>query len=94
MLHQKADGIAGATAAKAFINFFGRRNGERGCFFIMKGTKAQVISTPFFQFYKTTHHLNNIGAVENLLYGILRNHARGGQITTLAPSINQSVSKS
>lgn len=42
----------------------------------MKRTEAQVIGSTLFQFYKTANHFNNIGAVENLLYGILTNHGR------------------
>ena len=42
----------------------------------MKRAEAQVIGAPFLQFHKTANHFNNIGAVENLLYGILADHGR------------------
>ena len=38
----------------------------------MKGAQAEVIGSPFFQFYKWTDDLHNINAAKNLLYGILR----------------------
>jgi hypothetical protein len=75
MLHDKADGIAAAAAAKAFIYFFGGRYGERRRFFAMKRAKAQVIGAPFFQFYKTAYNFNNIYAAEYLLYGLLTDHS-------------------
>ena len=75
MLHDKADRIAAAATAKAFINFFGGGYRERWRFFTMKRTKAQVIGAPLFQFYKTAYNFNNIYAAEYLLYGLLANHA-------------------
>jgi len=71
MLHQETDGIATASATEAFINFLCGRNRERGCLFIMKGTKAQVIGSPLFQFHKSTNNLRDIDATEYLLYGLL-----------------------
>ena len=37
----------------------------------MKRAEAEIISAAFFQLYKTTDHINNINAAEDLLYGIL-----------------------
>ena len=36
----------------------------------MKRAEAQVISSPFFQFYKAAHHIDNINTAEYLLYSI------------------------
>ena len=44
----------------------------------MKRAKAEVIGAPFFQFYKLAHHIDNIDAVSDLLYGI-----RGDQVLSL-----------
>ena len=40
----------------------------------MKRAEAEVIGAAFFQFYKTTDHIDNINAAQYLLYGVLRNH--------------------
>jgi hypothetical protein len=71
MLHQKADGIAASAATKAFIYLFGRRNGERRAFFVVKRAEAKVIGTPLFKLYKGAHYLRNINAALYLLYGVL-----------------------
>src|SRR5665213_1386280 len=52
MLHQKCDGISTAATTKTFVNFFGRRNGKRRGFFVVKRAKAYIIGASFFQFYK------------------------------------------
>jgi len=37
----------------------------------MKRAEAQVVCSPLFQFYESANHINNINAVEYLLYSIL-----------------------
>jgi hypothetical protein len=37
----------------------------------MKRTKAQIVGTPFFEFYKSTNNIDDINTAENLLYGML-----------------------
>ena len=70
MLHQKGDGIAAFAATKTFIDFFGRRYGKRRALLIMKRTKAYIIRSPFFQFHKFAHYINNVDTASDLLYGI------------------------
>ena len=65
---------AGFSTAETFINFLGRRNGERWSFFIVKRAEAQVVSASFLQFHKTAHDINNINAAQDLLYRLLGNH--------------------
>ena len=72
MFHEEADAVAAAATTKAFINLFHRRYGEGGCFFIVKRTEADIIGSPFFQFYKTTDDLRDVNPTQNLLYGMLR----------------------
>ncbi len=74
MLHQKADGVAAASASEAFEDLLGRGYGERRGFFIMKRTKTEVIGAPFFQFHKTADNFRNVNAAEDLLYGLRRDH--------------------
>jgi hypothetical protein len=81
MLHEEADGIAAFTATKAFIDFFGRRDGKRRCFLVVKRANAQVIGTPFFELYKFSDDINNIYPAGNLLYGLGRNHNLSARIT-------------
>jgi hypothetical protein len=73
MLHEKADGIATPATAKAFINFFRRRNRKRGRLFIVKGAESEIIGSAFFQFHKPADDLGDVDAAEYLLYRLLRN---------------------
>ena len=68
---RKADGIATASATKAFINFFCGRNRKGGCFFVMKRTETQIVGSSFFQFHKTADDFRDIYPAENLLNGIV-----------------------
>jgi hypothetical protein len=77
MLHDKADRITAFAATKTFVDLLAGRHGKGGCFLIVKRAEAQVIGTPSFQFYKTSDHIEDIGAAHDLLYGIGRNHEGG-----------------
>ena len=72
MFHQEADGVAAAATAKAFVNFFCRRNGKRWRFLIVKRTKAEVVGSSFLQLHKATDYIDDIEPAKNLLYGVLR----------------------
>lgn len=72
MFHQKTDGVAAAAAAKTFVYFLGRRNGERRRFLIVKRAEPQVIGAPFLQLYKRAYYIDDIDTAEYLLYGVLR----------------------
>jgi hypothetical protein len=73
MLHEKANGVSALSAAKAFVDFFGRRNCEGRGFLVVERTVPQVVGAPLFQLHETADYLNDINAVLNLLYGVLRN---------------------
>ncbi len=73
MLHQKTDGVSAFATAKTFENFFGGRHRKRRCLFIVKRTVAQIIGTPFFEFDKAPHDIDDIDSALNLLYGFLAN---------------------
>ena len=60
MLHDKADRVAGFTATKTFIQFFGGGDGERGGLLIMKRAKPQVIGAPLFELDEAADDLDNI----------------------------------
>lgn len=69
MFLYKSDHIAGFTAAKTFVNPFGRGDRERGCFFVMKRTIPQKVDTSFFKFNKTANHINYVGSIIHFLNG-------------------------
>jgi hypothetical protein len=70
MLHDKADGIAAAAAAKAFIKLLSGRYRKGGGLLVVKGAEAQVLGAPFLQFYKAAHHGYDVEPAEYLLYGV------------------------
>jgi len=74
MLHQKADGIAAASAAKAFIDLFDGAYGEGRGLLVVKRAEAQVIGPTFFQPHETAYYLDDIDPAEYLLYGLLGDH--------------------
>ena len=74
MLHDKADAITAFAAAETLIDLFTWRNSEGRSFLIMKRAEAKVIGSPFFEFYKITHHIEDINATKDLLYGGLGDH--------------------
>jgi len=89
MLHDEADGISGFATAKTLIQFFGWGDCEGRGLFVMKRAKANVVSSPFFQFYKPADYVNNIEAAKNLLYGTWGNHLRGGQVIEITPQLGR-----
>src|SRR4051812_17626158 len=74
MLHDKINRVARFAAAEAFINAFYRRNSERRCFFAVKRTKAEQISTALFQSNKLPDHFLYSCGINYLINGILRYH--------------------
>jgi hypothetical protein len=72
MLHQKTDSIPTSSAAKTFKDLLGWGNRERRRFFIVKRTKAKIVGSPFFEFYKSADNFSNVNAAENLLYRLRR----------------------
>jgi hypothetical protein len=75
MLHQKADGIAAAPAAKALVYLFDRAYREGGGLLVVKWTKAEIVGPAFFQPYETAYYLDDIDPAEYLLYGLLGDHS-------------------
>lgn len=75
MLHQKADGIAAAATAKAFVYFLGWRYRKGRRFFIMERTEPHIIGAALFQFHEAANNINDIDTALNLLYGVLRNQS-------------------
>ena len=86
MLHQEADRIAAAAAAKALVNFLGRGDGEGGRLFVVEGAETEVVGAALFRLYKAAYYLNDIDTAEDLLYGLLGDHFRA-QFTSIGGEI-------
>lgn len=71
MVHQKADGVSTFAASKALINFFGGRNGERRCFFVVEWAQSQIVGATLFQLYESPYDIYDINSALYLLYGVL-----------------------
>jgi hypothetical protein len=71
MLHQKGDGIAAATAAKAFVDLLSGRDGERWRLLVVKGTEAKIIGASLLKLHEAAYDLDNIDPAKYLLYGLL-----------------------
>jgi hypothetical protein len=76
MLHHKCDRVAAFTTPKTFEYLFRGRNRKRRRLFIVKRAKPEVIGTSFLQLHKFPHHINDVDAVRDLLYGIRRNQGK------------------
>jgi len=70
MLDEEADGVSTAAATKAFVEFLGLRDGKRGGLLVVERAKSQVTVTPSFQFDEFTDDIDDVDAVEDLLYGM------------------------
>jgi len=67
MLDKKGYGATMSSAAKAVIKLFGRTNGERRAFFVVKRTKAKQIGPAFAQLYVSPDDVNYIYSGEEIL---------------------------
>jgi hypothetical protein len=73
MVHEKANGIAIFSAAKAVKKLLGGADCETGRFFAMKGTKPHEICATFFQLDEAANDLHHIYAGYKFLNKRLRN---------------------
>lgn len=71
MVHDEPDRIATFAAAKTFVDFFARRDRERGGLLMVKRTIAEIVGASFFELDKTADDVNDVDSVLNLLYGLL-----------------------
>jgi DNA mismatch repair ATPase MutS len=64
VVHQKADGVAVFSAAKAVVELLGRAYRKRGRFLAMKGTQPHEIGTALFELHVAAHDLHHVRARE------------------------------
>ena len=72
ILHQERDDISPGAAAKAVEDLLGRRDREGRRFFIVKGTKAEIIGSLFFQFDVLAHNIDDVIAGPHLFHNLIR----------------------
>jgi hypothetical protein len=77
VFHDEIDRIPGFAAAEALVNAFGRRNGERRCFFIVERAQSDLVDATTAKHDKITNHLLNAGGLDNVVDGIVVDH--GGE---------------
>ncbi len=77
MLHQETDGRAVRAAAEAVIELLGRADGKRRAFLVMKRAQPHEIRAAFLQLDKTSHHVDDIDAVQQVLEKSMWNHKSG-----------------
>ena len=74
MFLYKGHHISRLAAAKTFIDPFGRIYIKRRRFFAVERAVPNVVDAPFFQAYKLTDHIYNVGTVHHFLYGGFFDH--------------------
>ncbi len=74
VLHHKAHGAAGLSAAEALEDAFGRGYVERRGFFVVERTAGHIAGAAAPQRHEISHHLFNAGGVQNLVNGLFRYH--------------------
>jgi hypothetical protein len=60
MFHEKANGIAAASAAKTLIDLLGGGDGEGRRFLVMERAEAKVVGAAFFELHEAAHDLDDI----------------------------------
>ena len=59
----------------------------------MERTKPHIIAAALLQLHKFTHHINNINATGNLLYGLWGNHLLWAECTKLQQALHKLIVK-
>ena len=75
MLHQESNHIATFPGAEIFENPLCGGHHKRGSFFIGKRTETLIVSPTLFKCYKIRDHLNYVGSIKYLVYGLLVYHS-------------------
>ena len=76
VLHKEVYGIASLTASKAVANTLCGRHHKRGGLVVMKRTKPLVVDACLAQSHKFRDDINDVGRLQNLVYGISIYHNR------------------
>ena len=75
VVHDKAEGVAAGATAEAVVELFVGADAEGGGFLFVKRAAGAVILAGFFQLYARTHHVDDVGAVEEVVDKRLGNQA-------------------
>ena len=79
-IHQKADGIAARAAAEAVVELLVRAYREGGRLFLMEGAAGAVVLAGLLQLDARSHHLDDVGAVEQVVNETLGDQSGHGGI--------------
>lgn len=74
MFHDKMHGTAPFPTTETFTDVFRRGNAERGGFLVVEGAQTNIVHAPFSQGDEVRNDFDNIGAVEDFIYGGLVYH--------------------
>ncbi|MNP25545.1 hypothetical protein D3C76_1183580 [compost metagenome] len=75
MVHDEAKGIAAGAAAEAVVELLVRADGEGGGLFLVERAAGAVVLAGLLQLDARTHHIENVGAVEQVIDEGLRYQA-------------------
>ncbi|MNJ50172.1 hypothetical protein D3C77_454350 [compost metagenome] len=80
MVHDEAKGVAARAAAKAVIELLVGADAEgRGFFFVERAAGSEVLAG-LFQLHARTHHIDDVGTVEEVVDETLGNQPGHGTL--------------
>lgn len=78
VVHDEAERVAAGAAAEAVVELLVRADGERGSLFLVERAAGAVVLAGFLQLDARTHHLDDVGAVQQVIDEALRYQAGHG----------------
>ena len=75
VVHDEAEGIAAGAAAEAVVELLVRADGERGGLFLVERAAGAVVLAGLLQLDARAHHIDDVGAVEQVIDEGLRDQA-------------------
>ncbi|MNR03022.1 hypothetical protein D3C85_1189000 [compost metagenome] len=78
VVHEKAQGVTARAAAKAVVELLVGAHAERRGLFLVERAAGGVVLACFFQLYARAHHIDDVGAVEEVVDKTLGNQPGHG----------------
>ncbi|MNN50659.1 hypothetical protein D3C81_1652550 [compost metagenome] len=83
VVHDEAEGVAAGAAAEAVVELLVRADAERGGLFVVERAAGAVVLAGLLQLDARTHHLDDVGAVEQVVDEALRDQAGHGLLVCM-----------